>query len=124
MKRTISQNWFWPSLRNRRAFGFLLNKYSLGIEHRSEWRGTYSPHFPITITCANKSRLLLVGTAAVKTDCMAAHPPAMQASSGRQEWSVLPLQSVKARECGELWREKCTCVPWIFTFLKTGQKQC
>ena len=30
--------------------------------------------------------------------------------------SVLPLRSAKAREFGELWREKCTRVPWTFPF--------
>ena len=31
-----------------------------------------------------------------------------------QSRSVLPLRSAKAREFGELWREKCTRVPWNF----------
>ena len=30
--------------------------------------------------------------------------------------SVLPLRSAKAREFGELWREKCTRTPWTFQF--------
>ena len=30
--------------------------------------------------------------------------------------SVLPLRSAKAREFGELWREKCTRAPWTFPF--------
>ena len=33
-----------------------------------------------------------------------------------QSRSVLPLRSAKAREFGELWREKCTHAPWTFPF--------
>ena len=33
-----------------------------------------------------------------------------------QSRSVLPLRSAKAREFGELWREKCTCAPWNLPF--------
>ena len=33
-----------------------------------------------------------------------------------QSHSVLPLRSAKAQEFGELWREKCTCALWTFTF--------
>ena len=33
-----------------------------------------------------------------------------------QSRSVLPLQSAKAREFGELWREKCTRALWTFPF--------
>ena len=33
-----------------------------------------------------------------------------------QSRSVLPLRSAKAREFGELWREKCTRAPWTFPF--------
>ena len=33
-----------------------------------------------------------------------------------QSRSVLPLRSAKARELGELWREKCTRAPWSLPF--------
>ena len=33
-----------------------------------------------------------------------------------QSRSVLPLRSAKAREFGELWREKCTRAPWTYPF--------
>ena len=33
-----------------------------------------------------------------------------------QSCSVLPLRSAKAREFGELWREKSTRAPWAFSF--------
>ena len=33
-----------------------------------------------------------------------------------QSHSLLPLRSAKAREFGELWREKCTRAPWTFQF--------
>ena len=38
------------------------------------------------------------------------------------EWhSALPLQLAKAREFGELWREKCTRAPWTFPFIKLAR---
>ena len=33
-----------------------------------------------------------------------------------QSCSVLPLRSAKALKFGELWREKCTRVPWTIPF--------
>ena len=40
-----------------------------------------------------------------------------------QSRSVLPLRSAKAREVGELWREKCTRASWTFPYKLIGNNR-